>query len=285
MNKTKQSWRIAMVLAAAALASAGGCIEGELGHGKQCEYDGERYRVGETFPATDGCNTCRCGERGDVECTLIACPPQDAGPGQGCEYDGKRYSVGETFPANDGCNSCSCGEGGDVQCTLIACPPQDAGAAQGCQLGNITIPNGEGVICPDGCNSCGCNDGQLIQTLKACAPLPQIEICDGPAPPDAPAVEPLYLAEDALALAITYGGGCETHTFRLCTDGSFLESNPVQLRVWVKDEGPPDPCLALPTEEKVFDLSPIRSWYERNYQTPNGTVIVNTSGGSVSYSF
>jgi hypothetical protein len=245
MKHSKHGWQIAGVLASALAASLSGCMEDELPH-KGCRYDGDLYRVGESFPSSDGCNTCRCSESGDVACTLRYCAPPDAG-----------------LPGPD------------------AAPPEPSG----CEIGNITLPDGEAIICPDGCNDCSCNDGQLIQTLKACTPLPQIEICEGAPPEDASSLEALYLDGDALALAITYGGGCEQHAFTLCTDGSFLESNPVQLRVWVKDDAPPDPCLALITEQHVFDVSPIRAWYEEGYQTTTGTVILRTGDDSVRYTF
>ena len=38
-----------------------------------CEYNGRRYRVGEGFPSSDGCNTCTCGSSGRVGCTEMAC--------------------------------------------------------------------------------------------------------------------------------------------------------------------------------------------------------------------
>jgi hypothetical protein len=38
-----------------------------------CEWDGETYERGETFPAGDGCNSCHCGDDGQVSCTLVAC--------------------------------------------------------------------------------------------------------------------------------------------------------------------------------------------------------------------
>jgi hypothetical protein len=41
---------------------------------KTCSYGGKTYAVGDSFPATDGCNTCSCGEGGSVACTKIACP-------------------------------------------------------------------------------------------------------------------------------------------------------------------------------------------------------------------
>ncbi|HVH43446.1 MAG TPA: hypothetical protein VM925_13925 [Labilithrix sp.] len=38
-----------------------------------CEYGGQRYRPGDQFASTDGCNTCTCGESGSVACTKMAC--------------------------------------------------------------------------------------------------------------------------------------------------------------------------------------------------------------------
>jgi hypothetical protein len=38
-----------------------------------CDYDGKHFKVGESFPSSDGCNTCSCTERGLVACTERAC--------------------------------------------------------------------------------------------------------------------------------------------------------------------------------------------------------------------
>jgi hypothetical protein len=43
------------------------------GSGRGCVVDGERHAVGESFPSSDGCNTCSCGSDGQVACTLRAC--------------------------------------------------------------------------------------------------------------------------------------------------------------------------------------------------------------------
>ena len=37
-----------------------------------CEYDGKTYNEGDSFDATDGCNTCTCSE-GQIGCTKIGC--------------------------------------------------------------------------------------------------------------------------------------------------------------------------------------------------------------------
>ena len=36
-----------------------------------CEYGGEKYEAGDSFDATDGCNSCTCMDDGTVACTSI----------------------------------------------------------------------------------------------------------------------------------------------------------------------------------------------------------------------
>ncbi len=38
-----------------------------------CLVNDQSYNFGQTFPASDGCNTCTCNELGQVTCTLMAC--------------------------------------------------------------------------------------------------------------------------------------------------------------------------------------------------------------------
>ena len=40
---------------------------------KRCFYDSQSYPNGASFPATDGCNVCKCIAAGQVECTLAGC--------------------------------------------------------------------------------------------------------------------------------------------------------------------------------------------------------------------
>lgn len=63
--------------AGVSIASDGACPVGGPG---SCTYDGEPYKAGESFPSTDGCNTCSCTDGGKVVCTLRACV---------CNYDAK----------------------------------------------------------------------------------------------------------------------------------------------------------------------------------------------------
>lgn len=38
-----------------------------------CTYQGQEFKPGESVPSVDGCNSCSCGENGQVACTLMAC--------------------------------------------------------------------------------------------------------------------------------------------------------------------------------------------------------------------
>ncbi|PKN39530.1 MAG: hypothetical protein CVU63_15530 [Deltaproteobacteria bacterium HGW-Deltaproteobacteria-20] len=77
------------------------CLQPDPDCGQGCEYDGKHYAPGESFPSSDGCNTCTCGEAG-VGCTKRACAPCDptlmCGQAITC-VDGKSYPT-TCGPAN-----------------------------------------------------------------------------------------------------------------------------------------------------------------------------------------
>src|SRR4051812_31120187 len=88
------------------LASLAGC-SGSVQNATGCAYHGKQYAVGDTFPDSDGCNQCACGEQGQVQCTLVGCDPSPMPPVEYCTVGGTRYAVGQQVPSND-CNTCSC---------------------------------------------------------------------------------------------------------------------------------------------------------------------------------
>ena len=53
--------------------SGGSGSGGSAGASGTCEYDGVVHGPGESFPSSDGCNQCFCGEDGAVGCTERAC--------------------------------------------------------------------------------------------------------------------------------------------------------------------------------------------------------------------
>ncbi|XP_062571504.1 kielin/chordin-like protein, partial [Saccostrea cucullata] len=48
-----------------------------------CHYNGKTYWAGDSFRATDGCNTCYCSAHGGALCTEMFC-----GPMLLCHYNG-----------------------------------------------------------------------------------------------------------------------------------------------------------------------------------------------------
>ncbi len=83
---------------------------------------------------------------------------------------------------------------------------------------------------------------------------------------------------DVLFMEVAYSGGCEDHDFGFCWDGSFLESNPVQVNVVIPHDGHDDACEAYPTEALQFDLSNLKQAWQDAYQQDSGTIMINLEG-------
>lgn len=75
---------------------------------------------------------------------------------------------------------------------------------------------------------------------------------------------------------VSYGGGCEAHPMDLVFWGDWLESNPVQIEAFISHESFDDPCEAYLTEERHFELLPLRDAFQLSYGliTEPTTVIV-----------
>lgn len=143
-----------------------------------CAYGGETFAVGESFPSTDGCNTCSCMDDGMVACTLRAC---------GCVWNGEWRDVGESFPAGDGCNTCTCSVGG-VACTEMACLPDDCDPANDWWREYVATDVEQcyviRFVCPENAayflNDCGCGCEQPADCPQwfNCMPGPGVPPCD-----------------------------------------------------------------------------------------------------------
>ena len=79
---------------------------------------------------------------------------------------------------------------------------------------------------------------------------------------------------DTLTINVSYGGGCEKHEMTLVVSESFLESFPVQLPVSLAHNANGDNCEAWLTEDHNFDLTPIKTLYQKSYQQEAGTIIL-----------
>jgi hypothetical protein len=157
---------LAMALALAACLA--GCQSSEAKIA--CWNDGKGYAEGESFPSSDGCNTCQCTSVGEVACTLMAClgdasfhPPGDDARANSndaalvCTRGTTVIPAGQSV--NDGCNTCMCSEQGVLSCTGRIClsdPAPDAGSAS-CTLataltfgwnGGMVVYQDENVLDP-----------------------------------------------------------------------------------------------------------------------------------------
>lgn len=112
----------------------------------------------------------------------------------------------------------------------------------------------------------------------------QLERCESISEPRTEVL--FWRAEGDLMLAETWrSGGCETWTYRLCWDGMFAESFPVQVWLTIVDEGPPDPCEAEVQEAHEFNLAPLREAYAEAYGQETGEIIVHLGGVTDSWFF
>lgn len=91
---------------------------------------------------------------------------------------------------------------------------------------------------------------------------------------DAFVINAATIEADTLNINVSYTGGCETHAFTLVAEPMFLESFPVQLRVSIAHNANGDTCQALITEDHIFDLTPIKTAYQKGYQTEQGTIVL-----------
>jgi len=68
--------------------------------GVSCSYGSSTYSVGDSFPAEDGCNDCKCGIDGDVRCTLKGCSvPVSTSTTVGWEtYTNTQYQYSLKYP-------------------------------------------------------------------------------------------------------------------------------------------------------------------------------------------
>jgi len=72
---------------------------------------------------------------------------------------------------------------------------------------------------------------------------------------DAYTVAEFSVQDDVLTVFVSYSGGCETHSWELCWDGSIAESMPQQVWFELGHEANNDTCEAMVSEEIAFDIS------------------------------
>lgn len=85
----------------------------------------------------------------------------------------------------------------------------------------------------------------------------------------------VQISDDILSLSASYGGGCRRHFFFLyMSPNAFMESEPVQVNLYLQHVANDDMCEAYITRELEFDLTPLSDLY-KNVYGPTGDIIVN----------
>lgn len=82
---------------------------------------------------------------------------------------------------------------------------------------------------------------------------------------------------DVLTLEVEYSGGCVEHEFYLSTNGSFMESLPVQLMT-VLSNPVEDSCDGIERRTINFDLIPLQELYRKAYQEASGEIMLSDFG-------
>jgi hypothetical protein len=135
-------------------------VQGGHGHGpRACVMDGVRYSPGDSFPSSDGCNSCFCGEDGQVGCTLRFCANLCGGiQGLGCS-DGQYCS----FPVETQCGS------GDQTGTCVEQP-------QACTREFRPVCGCDGVTYGNACTAAAA--GVSITQEGECDSEPELQVGD-----------------------------------------------------------------------------------------------------------
>ncbi len=81
----------------------------------------------------------------------------------------------------------------------------------------------------------------------------------GPANGDPFSINAVEVKGDSLYVSVQYSGGCQTHSFKMISNGNFLKSLPPQLPLYLEHKSNGDNCRALKMETLVYDIKPLRS--------------------------
>jgi len=81
------------------------------------------------------------------------------------------------------------------------------------------------------------------------------------------------ITDNILNLDVQYLGGCNDASFELVTDGIFLESYPVQLRIELRHDSGTCSILPVPSTSLAFDLQPLKDLYQDAYGKSENEVI------------
>ena len=128
------------------------------------------------------------------------------------------------------------------------------------------------VLLAAACLAAGCRGGSVPVSSSGPAPVAFGSTADLQSDPFA--LNSASVTGTVLTISVSYSGGCRNHEFVLTAAESFQESSPVQLPMVLTHEDNDDPCEAYPTEQRRFDLTPVKERYQAAYGQDSGTVLL-----------
>jgi hypothetical protein len=112
-----------------------------------------------------------------------------------------------------------------------------------------------------------------------------IQPCPADTSSDPIDVEAISIESGILTVDAGHGAGCETHTYALCYESEWAESDPVQIGLRLLHDGHDDACDAYLSVSLAFDLQPLEEEYERAYQSEGGRMSLSLMTQSVVHTF
>lgn len=95
-------------------------------------------------------------------------------------------------------------------------------------------------------------------------------------PQDGYQIQEAEVTGHTLRIRLSYSGGCTAHDVQLVGWGGWMESFPVQVKVFLSHEDFDDPCDAWVTKDYTFDLVPLKLAYQESYgvNEPGKTTLI-----------
>ena len=112
----------------------------------------------------------------------------------------------------------------------------------------------------------------LAAACAACGDVLPLEECSARSN-DAFSLGDLAIAHDELRVHVTTAGGCASHSFSACWDGTATKSDPPQVSISLFHDADGDTCDGLLTFDLRVDVSRVRA----NYRPP---VVLHVSGAT-----
>jgi len=117
------------------------------------------------------------------------------------------------------------------------------------------------------------------------APWTLIQPCGKNDPSDDITVMSATLDGSELLISAGHGAGCAEHSYALCYEQEWAESEPVQIGLKLLHDAGGEMCEAYAMLDLRFDLAPLEEAYNDAYQADGGTISLSLDGTKVVHEF